>query len=205
MASPTRWTWVWANSRSWWWTGTPGVLQSMGSQRVRHDWATELNWSNLQPTDIYWASTMCHVEEEVATHSSILVWEIPQTEKAGGLQSMELQSWIRRTPRAWSCMKIPKKMLSLSLRPCHLPKPEQDASRRGGHDFMVGFQGAFSPLKYFTQLQMWRELYKRAPSPHPLASVTINPWSTCFNCIFGSILKQIPGNISWHSFIAIKR
>ena len=43
MASPTRWTWVWANSRSWWWTGRPGVLQFMGLQRVRHDWATELN------------------------------------------------------------------------------------------------------------------------------------------------------------------
>ena len=43
MASLTRWTWVWVNSGSWWWTGRPGVLQSMGSQRVRHDWATELN------------------------------------------------------------------------------------------------------------------------------------------------------------------
>ena len=36
---------VWASSGSWWWTGKPGVLQSMGSQRVRHDWATELNWT----------------------------------------------------------------------------------------------------------------------------------------------------------------
>ena len=44
MASPTRWTWVWASSRSWWWTGRPGVLQSMVSQRVGRDWATELNW-----------------------------------------------------------------------------------------------------------------------------------------------------------------
>ena len=44
MASTTQWTWVWVNSGSWWWTGRPGVLQSMGSQRVRHDWATELNW-----------------------------------------------------------------------------------------------------------------------------------------------------------------
>ena len=42
MASLTQWTWDWASSRSWWWTGKPGVLQSMGSQRVRHDWATEL-------------------------------------------------------------------------------------------------------------------------------------------------------------------
>ena len=47
MASPTQWTWVWASSGSWWWTGKPGMLQSMGSQRVRHDWATELNWTKL--------------------------------------------------------------------------------------------------------------------------------------------------------------
>ena len=45
MASPTRWTWVWVNSRNWWWTGRPGMLWFMGSQRVRHDWATELNWT----------------------------------------------------------------------------------------------------------------------------------------------------------------
>ena len=44
MASSTQSTWVWVNSESWWWTGKPGVLQSMGSQRVGHDWATELNW-----------------------------------------------------------------------------------------------------------------------------------------------------------------
>ena len=44
MASPTQWTWVWVDSWSWWWTGRPGVLQFMGSKRVRHDWVTELNW-----------------------------------------------------------------------------------------------------------------------------------------------------------------
>ena len=43
MASQTRWTWVWVNSGSWWWAGRPGVLGFMGSQRVGHDWATELN------------------------------------------------------------------------------------------------------------------------------------------------------------------
>ena len=46
MASPTRWTRVWASPRSWWWTGKPGLLQFMGSQRVRHDWVTELNWTD---------------------------------------------------------------------------------------------------------------------------------------------------------------
>ena len=52
MESLTQWTWVWVNSRSWWWTGMPGVLQFMGSQRVGQDWATELSiisyvWNHL--------------------------------------------------------------------------------------------------------------------------------------------------------------
>ena len=41
MASPTQWTWAWVNSGSWWWAGRPGVLQSVGLQRVRQDWVTE--------------------------------------------------------------------------------------------------------------------------------------------------------------------
>ena len=44
MASLSRWTWVWVNSGSWWWAGRPGVLRFMGSQRVGHDWATDLIW-----------------------------------------------------------------------------------------------------------------------------------------------------------------
>ena len=43
MASPTWWTWLWASSGSWWWTGKPGMLQSTGLQRIKHDWVTELN------------------------------------------------------------------------------------------------------------------------------------------------------------------
>ena len=45
MASPTQWTWIWINSRSWWWTGRPGMVRFWGLQRVGHDWATELNWT----------------------------------------------------------------------------------------------------------------------------------------------------------------
>ena len=45
MASPIQRTWVWVSSRSWWWSGRPGVLQFMGS-KVRHDWVTELNWTD---------------------------------------------------------------------------------------------------------------------------------------------------------------
>ena len=60
MASLTRWTWVWVNSRSWWWTGRPGVLRFMGSQRVGHDWLTELNWTESRTCtgsmwDMLWA------------------------------------------------------------------------------------------------------------------------------------------------------
>ena len=47
MASLTRWAWVWVNSGSWWWTGRPGMLWFMGSQRVGHNWGTELNWTCL--------------------------------------------------------------------------------------------------------------------------------------------------------------
>ena len=48
MVSPTWWTWVWVGSGSWWWTGKPGVQQSVGSLRVGHDWATELNWTETE-------------------------------------------------------------------------------------------------------------------------------------------------------------
>ena len=47
MASLTQWTWVWANSGSWWWTEKAGMLQSMVSQRVRYNWVTEFNWTEL--------------------------------------------------------------------------------------------------------------------------------------------------------------
>ena len=55
MASLTQWTWVWVNSGSWWWTGRPDMLQFMGSQRVGHDWATELTWRQVNHE---WAEIM---------------------------------------------------------------------------------------------------------------------------------------------------
>ena len=56
MASLIQWRWDWANSGRWWWTEKPGVLQFMGSQRVGHDWATELNWTDWSWND----RTGCH-------------------------------------------------------------------------------------------------------------------------------------------------
>ena len=59
MASLTRWTWVWVDSRSWWWTGRPGMLQFMGLQRVGHDWAAELNWTELDPSiELHYLSSL---------------------------------------------------------------------------------------------------------------------------------------------------
>ena len=52
MASPTQLTWVWVNSGGWWWTGRPGVLQSMRSKRVGHNWVTEMSWTILHPVNI---------------------------------------------------------------------------------------------------------------------------------------------------------
>ena len=70
MASWTRWTWVWVNSESWWWTGRPGVLRFMGLQRVRHDWATELNWLSVFEVGF---RACCHL------YLCIYVWEFSQT------------------------------------------------------------------------------------------------------------------------------
>ena len=51
MASSTQWTWVWVDSRSWWWRGRPGMMRFMGSQKVGHDWVTEMSWTELMGQD----------------------------------------------------------------------------------------------------------------------------------------------------------
>ena len=68
MASLTQWTWVWVDSRSWWWTGRPGVLQSMGLQRIRHDWVTELNW----PLDVL--TVELQVAESVFSYTNTILF-----------------------------------------------------------------------------------------------------------------------------------
>ena len=70
MASLTRWVWVWVNSGSWWWTGRPGVLQIMGSQRVGHDWVTELNWTELTLGLRPWLSPRCSLVLHCPTYET---------------------------------------------------------------------------------------------------------------------------------------
>ena len=93
MASLTRWTWVWVSSRSWWWTEKPGVLQSMGSQRVRHDWATELNSPVLKCVRI------CDLTDYSLPGSSVP--GIPQERilEWVAMPSSRGSSW----PRDWTC------------------------------------------------------------------------------------------------------
>ena len=75
MASLTRWTWVSVNSGSWWWTGRPGVLKSMGSQTVGHDWTTELNWKVIIAFLI--AQLVKNLPAMQETQVQFLVWEDP--------------------------------------------------------------------------------------------------------------------------------
>ena len=61
MALLTWWMWIWMNSGSWWWTGRLGVMRFMGSQRVGHDWVTELNWC------LIWVCKICKNKHSVIT------------------------------------------------------------------------------------------------------------------------------------------
>ena len=81
MASPTQWTWVWVNSENWWLTGKPGVLQSMGLQRVRHNWATELKPLNFHCVSL---SSICYYT---------ISW-----------RDLKKYIWIRLTPCLKSCI-----------------------------------------------------------------------------------------------------
>ena len=98
MASPTWWTWVWVNSRRWWWTGRPGVLQFMGLQRVGHDWATELNWTEYhKPSDAHrpytWWKTL---EQRYKTNGSTEVFILSKNMVGGCTQGKGLGVSMRK-------------------------------------------------------------------------------------------------------------
>ena len=118
MASATQWTWIWVDSRSWWWTGRPGVLRFMGSQRVRHNWVTELNWTELKVSRV-WVGVQQRrssqfILEEINPEYSLeglmlklklqffshLMWRANSLEKTLSLGKME-----GRRRRGWQRMK----------------------------------------------------------------------------------------------------
>ena len=87
MASPTQWIWLWVNYRSWWWTGRPGVLRIMGSQRVRHNWATELNWIKFSQGDAK------NMNKLISFKEIELIINIPPKKK----HQIQIVSWVNFT------------------------------------------------------------------------------------------------------------
>ena len=81
MASLTQWTWVWVNSESWWWSGKPGVLKPMGSQKVGHDWATELtDWLCLRRpcSSAFVIMILLRVNSTPSSRVQSAIWAIPK-------------------------------------------------------------------------------------------------------------------------------
>ena len=91
MTSLTRWMWVWMNSGRWWWTGRPGVLRFMGSQRVRGDWATELNWTVMLIQE-----EQMHVQENAAPCCKYTsTWKAHKDSIRIDLPFVPLSYWVR--------------------------------------------------------------------------------------------------------------
>ena len=99
MPSPTQWTWVWASSGSWWWTGKPCVLRSIGSQRVRHHWVTEMNWA---PPGKWCSRNLDHLpsgSDHTGVHVLVLSLKLPSSVLSGRGVVLTLR---RRTQRCIS-------------------------------------------------------------------------------------------------------
>ena len=99
LASPIQWTGVWASSRSWWWTGKPGMLQSMGSQRVGHDWVNELNWTEVTNPLIIITALNLGVNEPASSFQQtnihqVLNWEGKKTTKKTTLSWNSLKRMV---------------------------------------------------------------------------------------------------------------
>ena len=93
MGSPTQWTWVWVNSGSWWRTGRPGVLQSMELQRVRHNWATEMKW-----TELNWWLTYDSVSTQGICEKKFSKIKEPVMIR----DTFSYDSWLIKVKRGWS-------------------------------------------------------------------------------------------------------
>ena len=106
MASLTRWTWVWVDSRSWCWTGRPGVLRFMGLQRVGHDWATELNWTDRALRNTFFKK----IPKQKGIQLSY--WELVPSacHAAGSLEGLERSlfpsKWLGHTIKADSLVSL---------------------------------------------------------------------------------------------------
>ena len=122
MASPTWWTWVWVNSGSWWWTGRPGMLQFMESQRVGHDWLNwTLYWKGSKPGQgAWWERKLSQYEMRISAVSNFVFWSPPHSEFEGytavqyGLHIFWRATWKNISCRVHEERKEQKFVYSLS-------------------------------------------------------------------------------------------
>ena len=92
-------TWVWVNSGCWWWTGRPGMLWFMGSQRIRHDWVTDLNWTELREcSEQYLRDVLKDIEFDQLSLESLWIEKMSMGKKKSvlcNLWKMPVQVWCR--------------------------------------------------------------------------------------------------------------
>ena len=152
MASPTRSTWVWVNPGCWWWTGRPGVLRFMGLQRVGHDWATELNWTEygMAHRFIELDKVVVHVINLISFFATVVfilsalrwtrtrgLWKLPDGRdwlrgKLGLVLmgvAMLSKSLIQFSVDGWCCVWLPSKGGHTQFpHPCSRPLPTHSST-----------------------------------------------------------------------------
>ena len=159
MASPTRWAWIWVNSGSSWWTGRPGMLRFMGSQRVRHDWATELNWTELKTATLS-PNEFHHSEEKP-----------PPPIAPGGLPYLERSlrrlrtSWRASFPAAWLPQhSVARARWFVRRLDTWRARPECTASVEPPSEFKQE-KVRWKPQESMVSLQLWRVCTKASVCP----------------------------------------
>ena len=168
MASLTQWTWVWVNSRSWWWTGRPGVLRFMRLQRVGHNWATELNWTEPKHSwgivislVISLACRMCSVDVSIiykmkSERRSVMSNSLlPMNHSMPGLpvhhQLPEFtQTHVRRVGDA--------------IQPSHLlSSPSPPAPNPSQHQGLFQWVNSSQEVAKVLEFQLWHHSFQRTP------------------------------------------
>ena len=140
MASPTRCTWVWVDSGSWWWTGRPGMLRFMGLQRVGYHWVTELNWYTYY---IYYIHILCYIIVTSLKNTSRLLYIILST-----------TNW--HLPRAFAiCFCGDGTLYCCSCWPS--THPEGSSGWRIRHFVLQGNWWNRSSDRYFQELISWSQ------------------------------------------------
>ena len=145
MALLTQWTWAWVSSRSWWWTGKPGVLQSMGLQKVGHDWATKLNWLN------YWKEGILLLQVDHKSFGICCTFHLKTKEELSTRNKFKRTVGNKRKVVHWLCS------LSFAYSTWQLhstDKERQTVSSKKG----VGWQIRRPPMVLLRDLYMWETI-----------------------------------------------